>query len=239
MNHCFIMLCFSFPSHKQAPKLVVPGMCSLNHPSPRRVFILRLDFNFPAMLYMQDVVSLQYSFYYILIIIAFIQAEMMQAIDYFLWSSNDNTINRRESNFLVVSIGSSYNHRKWSTSTVCKHTSFRAAFSTIYRAWAGSFPTQRGFRHCAIHGLPFPINPDLLVVILKHQFPSFLKDAGFHPLSKPSMHSRAGSILLPWNCLPLASSAQDVENAVEDTTVRSRWATNRASFFSGPRRGAM
>ena len=60
-------------------------------------------------------------------------------------------------------------------------------------------------------------------MLLAHAPDSF-EDAGPYPGLESQVTGTAGAILA-WDHLPLAAGPQDIENAVEDRTVRHAWPT--------------
>ena len=68
--------------------------------------------------------------------------------------------------------------------------------------------------------------------MLQADAPDSFEDAGLYPGLEAQVTGTAGTVL-PGNHFPLAAGPQDIENAVEDGTVRYSWPTVGPGRFVG------
>src|SRR6185503_16972846 len=222
MQHRFVMLNFLLPSHQQSPESIHPRMCSLDYPTTCRVFLFSINrlVRLPTLLQMQDVIPGQHSCYHIFVVVAFIQAKVVNSINQLFWSLNYYLIYRLQSHHLIVSVCGSYNNRKRRSTTVTKKATLCSAFTTINRTWASLITAERSFRDSCIKRLPLPLNAKLSVVIFKQQFPGFLKETSFDPLAVDAVNRRSRGIFLSRESLPLAAGSKNVNNSVK---CKTKW----------------
>jgi hypothetical protein len=154
---------------------------------------------------MQYVISRNHSRHYICKVIPFIQAQMMYPIDQFLWSLYHYLIERIKSHSLIVCVGCCNYYRKRRTSPVSQQATLRTAFCSINGAWPGSAASQRGFRYSTLKRLPLPFDAEFLVIVVKQNLPSLLKDASFDPLAVNAVDGRSRRKLVTRKSLPLAA----------------------------------
>ncbi len=76
------------------------------------------------------------------------------------------------------------------------------------------FPTQGRFGQRSVHGEPVPVNPAEFIKAPDSCLPALEKDPCFYPHLKPIVRRRMGTQLGLIQRLPLAASAQDVEDGV-------------------------
>jgi hypothetical protein len=237
MQHCFIMLNLLLPSNQQSPEPIHPTVRSLDYPSPRRVFLFSINrlVYLPVPLQMQDVVSSQYSCYYIGVVVAFVQAKVMYSVDQLFWSLYYYLVYRLQCHHLIVSAcGCDYNRKRRSTA-VTKQAALCPAFTTINRTWPGLITAKRGFRNGSIERLPLPVDAKLYVIILKQQFPSTLKDTGFDPLAVDAVNRRSRGIFPSRESLPLAASPKNVNHRIKSEAEGSGVASTSPRLFFRPK----
>src|SRR4029453_2151930 len=115
----------------------MPGMCPFHHPPPRWVPPpgTRRRLNRSTPLEVEDVVALPHPGDDILIIIALVEAEMVQAVDHLFRARRLERVERRERDGLVVGVGPGDHHRERGAPSVGQDAPPGPGFATIDRAW--------------------------------------------------------------------------------------------------------
>src|SRR2546427_574983 len=230
------MLYLTFPSNQQSPKLVMPRMGPFHDPPARRVFFLRTHgwLRLTSVLQVQEVVPLEHARTDLLIIIAFVQAEMVQPIDSPLRPRYADAIDRLQGERLVWRIGSRHADRQGGTAAVSQYTAFGARFRPIHGAGPRRLPAQGRLGDHAIKGLPLPGDANFLIVVCQQHFPRLLKHARLPPWAEATVDSRTGRVLVARNRPPLTARAQDIEQRVEDDPKGDGRSPRRPGGFLWP-----
>src|SRR5437667_2112738 len=229
-----------FPAHQQPAELVMPRMCPLHHPAPRRMGLLWTNFRFwhSAFLAMQNVVTFEHAFPYIGVVIARIQTEMVAAVTHFLRPFHRRCIQGLQRQGLVRYIGRRDHHGQGSPAPIAQNAALGAGFRPVHRTGAGGLSAQGGFGDNPVERLPLPSDADFEVVIDQHQQPGLLKHPGLGPLLEAPPDGRFRGVVLTRNRPPLTARAQNIDDAIENPTIRHRRTARRARgvFWSEQRR---
>src|SRR5436853_3254112 len=237
MHHRFIMLNLFLPADQQPPKAIHPTVRAFDYPAARRMLLLAIDWLvvLSTSLQMQDVISGQYPGDHVRKIIAFIQAQMMNAVDQLFRPLNDNAIERFQSDRLVICIGSCHHYGKRRAALVTQQRPFGSLFAAINRTWPGRCPAQRGFGDSPVEGLPLPLDAKLFIIVVEQDLPGALEETGFDPLAEDAVNGRRRRIGLARQRLPLTAGLGQIDHSFEDNAKGSRRSATRAGRFLWPK----
>ena len=153
-------------------------------------------------------------------IITFVQTKMLffrRATDH---NGKDKVINRP----FVMLVSTGKMNRQRSAALVNQDMNLCPAFTAVGRIVSSCFSTQRSRYRFAIDSLPLPANPALPIVKANHRLQHLVPDTLLLPRLEPFMQDTAGNAEpISMDCFPLATSPQNVPEAIDDRPIVSPW----------------
>ena len=153
-------------------------------------------------------------------IITFVQTKMLffrRARDH---NGKDEVINRP----FVMLVSTGKMNRQRSAALVNQDMNLCPAFTAVGRIVSSCFSTQRGRYRFAVDSLPLPANPALPIVEANHRPQHLVPDTLLLPRLEPFMQDTAGNAEpISMDCFPLATSPQNVPEAIDDGPIVSPW----------------
>jgi len=220
------ILAFLAPSGANAASFGQPSKRPFHDPTPCRVLLLfrnwlrqRLAAS-PSMSNMFLVISLRNEIMDIVIIISFVQAEMLffrRARDH---NRKDKVIDRP---FIMLMSAGKMNRQR-GAALVNQDMNLCAAFTAVGGISSGSLSAQRSRHRFTVDSLPFPANPAPPVVKANHCLQDLVPDTLLLPRLEPLMQDTAGNAEpIAMDCFPLAACPQNVPEPIDDRPIVSPW----------------
>src|SRR5579883_3362429 len=220
MKESQIIFGLLFPTHQQAAGTIEPGMGAFDHPAPRPKargsgFIL---FLLPATANVSLVVMGLHLLMDYGIIVASVQTQMLGGVDAWLWAKHDEAIEGGTQQFHVMAIGPINDDGQRNACPISQKRAFDSLLAAIGGIGSGRGVSERGFGHRSVHGLPFPLDADQLIIVLQTGLPESFEDACPLPLLKAIVNRRTGS-QFSWQGIPLDARAQHVNDSLKGLPI--------------------
>jgi hypothetical protein len=232
------ILDFLAPAHAQAAAFGQPTECPFDDPTACRIagftgYWAFFDFRFtapPPMFDMSDVPFMFHKLIHVIIIVAFIGAQMLfNALR--VRSRDHNRDNQLVSRPLIMFIRPRHVDGQWRTALVHQEMDFAPPFAPIRRVGARLLPAQGGGAGFAVDGLPCPLDLAFLGIELNHDRHDLVEKAPLLPALEAFMqHTAAYAEPLPMNCLPLTACPQHIPDPVEHRPI-VRWWSSRSPLL--------
>ena len=220
------ILAFLAPSGANAASFGQPSKCSFHDPTPCRMLLLFRNWcrhwfaATPSMGNVFLIIGFSNETMDIVVIIPFVQTEMLffcRARDH---NGKDKVINRPF--IMLVSTGKM--NRQRSAALVNQDMNLCPAFTAVGRIVSSCFSTQRSRYRFAVDSLPLPANPALSIVEANHRPQHLVPDTLLLPRLEPFMQDTTGNAEpISMDCFPLATSPQNVPEAIDDRPIVSPW----------------
>jgi hypothetical protein len=169
------------------------------------------------------IMSLRNETMHIIVIVPFIQTEML----FFSWASNDNGKDKVIDRPFIVLIGASNMNRQGRATFVNQDMNLCPALAAVSGIVSSCFSTQRGWHRFAIDSLPFPANPSLPIVETNHGLQDFVPNTLLLPGLETLMQNTAGNTEpIAMDSLPLTTCPQDIPEAIDNCSIldtRTSW----------------
>src|SRR5258708_28360936 len=222
-----IILHLLLPTYQEPAGAIDPGMRAFHYPAAGTMtrdhdfFLLFL----PTAANMGHIVMVLRFLSVDWIIVSCIQTQMLRLLFTRLRTRDDNPIQGGKEQFHIMTVGPFDDDRQGNPSSVGQETALRPQLAAIGRIGTGRGVTERGFRHRSITGLPFPLDPDQIIIALQTRLPEGTEETRLLPFLKAIMDRRTGS-QLAWQGIPLETCAQHVDDSCKGLSVRHTWATS-------------
>jgi len=140
MDKSQVIIGFLFPTHKQTPRAVCPGVTSFDHPATSALSRTSFGLDFSLTRNVRDVAAASGESLGRPAAVAFVQAEVLPASSARLGTGHRHRLQRGTQQLGVVSIGASDRNSQRHAASVCHDRAFDAKLTAIRRVWAGFFP---------------------------------------------------------------------------------------------------
>ncbi len=121
------------------------------------------------------------------VVISFIQAEILLLLFGWLWSDNGETFQRSTGHLEIIAVSPFNSQTDRESMTFHEQTSFHAPFRSISWVRSSLLLTQWRFRHRPVHRLPFPIETFEFIVIKQPLRPQLPENTCLCPFLKTSV----------------------------------------------------
>lgn len=163
-------------------------------------------------------------------IISFIQTKMLFLRGAWDHNRENQVINRP----FVVLVSTGKMHRQRCAALINQDMNLGPAFTSVSGIASRCFSAQRCRHRFTVDSLPFPANSALPIVKANHRLQYLVPDTLLLPGLEPFVQDTAGNTEpISMDCFPLATSPQNVPEAVDDCPIvstRSPWPASLGWF---------